>query len=387
MFNDPNLLKRYQKTIGTEMLARRFLTEEENEAYANVDILNDLEEALDNDLYWTASQKLSEFKKRILDTTRVHDTHITCRTFGCNAQTDRLDFFCSKHASQHRKKSKKDAHYLDSCICDLEAFKETFHQAPSSGSSSGKKMVNEYTDDTTPLEKYLLQGRFTSCLPLGWHRSYLERTPQGSYNDRKDLLNQDYDICMAQKGSKKYMLVPGTRQMGIRMPEERYRYVRPDGYDHEGVPRYNNHGVQQTLRHFVAEYYMKDYVSRSSFPIDPSTLKWDDDRTKLCVMRGEDTWDKGKEGMELAEPQCVARNALVEIWQTHRARTKTRREEKRQKKRGHNLFEFRRVRMGANAIVRELSPFLFVGQSINGLVEGSYTVFSPHFQVDRIKKE
>ena len=40
------------------------------------------------------------------------------------------------------------------------------------------------------------------------------------------------------------------RQMGIRMPEERYRYVRPDGYDHEGVPRYNNHGVQQTLRHF-----------------------------------------------------------------------------------------------------------------------------------------
>lgn len=375
MFNDPNLLKRYQKTVGTEMLARRFLTEEENEAYASVDILNDLEEALDNDLYWTASQKLSKFKKRILDTTRVHDTHITCLKFGCTTKTDLLDGFCSKHSAQHQRNSDNDEQYFNSCISDLEAFKETFHQLPSRGSSRGT-MVNEFIDDMTPLEKYLLQGRFSSCPPLGWDKSYLERTPQGTYHDRKDLLKQDYDKCMAKKGSKKYMLVPGTRQTGIRMPEERYRYVPPDGYDDKGVPRYSN-GVQEALLHFVAEYYMKDYVSGSSFPIDPSTLKWDDDRTKLCVMRGKDTWEDGK-GMKLAEPQCVARNALVEIWQTHRARTKTWREEKRKKKRGHNLFEFRRVRMGAEAIVRELSPFLFVGQSINGMVEGSYTVFFPH---------
>ena len=174
------------------------------------------------------------------------------------------------------------------------------------------------------------------------------------------------------------MMVPGLRIKGasVRMPEERYRYVAPDEYDDEGVPVYNNDGVRQALRHFVDEDYMRDFVSGSSFPIDPSTLKWEDDKRNLCVMSGRDTWD-GK-GMKLSEPQRVARNAIVEIWQTHRARSKTWRAEKSKKNRGHNLFEFRRVRMGTKAIIRELSPFLFVGQSIDGLVEGSYMVFFPH---------
>ena len=79
LFDDPTLLKRYQKAIGTEMLARRFMTKEENKAYdSNVDIFN-LDEVLDNDLYWTARQKLSKLRTRILDTTRVRDTYITCQ--------------------------------------------------------------------------------------------------------------------------------------------------------------------------------------------------------------------------------------------------------------------------------------------------------------------
>ena len=377
IFNDPNLLKRYQKTIGTERLARRFLTKEENEALQHVDPLN-LEEELDNDLYWTARQKLSKLRTRIFDTTRVRDTYITCQKFGCTTKTDRLDSFCSKHAARHRKHSENDAQYIRLCTSDLEAFKGTFHRLLSTTGSSSSIMVNEHTDDNTPLEKYLLQGRSTSCYPLGWDKSYLERTPQGTYNDRKDLLKQDYDGCMAKKGGKQYMMVPGLRIKGasVRMPEERYRYVAPDEYDDEGVPVYNNDGVRQALRHFVDEDYMRDFVSGSSFPIDPSTLKWEDDKRNLCVMSGRDTWD-GK-GMKLSEPQRVARNAIVEIWQTHRARSKTWRAEKSKKNRGHNLFEFRRVRMGTKAIIRELSPFLFVGQSIDGLVEGSYMVFFPH---------
>ena len=122
IFNDPNLLKRYQKTIGTERLARRFLTKEENEALQHVDPLN-LEEELDNDLYWTARQKLSKLRTRIFDTTRVRDTYITCQKFGCTTKTDRLDSFCSKHAARHRKHSENDAQYIRLCTSDLEAFK------------------------------------------------------------------------------------------------------------------------------------------------------------------------------------------------------------------------------------------------------------------------
>ena len=59
-------------------------------------------------------------------------------------------------------------------------------------------MVNEFIDDTTPWKNTFFEDAFV--LPsLGWDKSYLERTPQGTYHDRKDLLKQDYDKCMAAK--------------------------------------------------------------------------------------------------------------------------------------------------------------------------------------------